>query len=57
MRIRFGATDAENMEIKDGVTQEDQLIVGIKAEAVKTQGAAGGGWRARRVRAQVIGGF
>ncbi len=57
VRIRFGATDAENMEIKDGLTQEDQLIVGIKAEAVKTQGASGGGWRARRVRAQVLGGF
>jgi HlyD family secretion protein len=57
VRIRFGATDAENMEIKDGLTQEDQLIVGIKAEAVKTQGASGGGWRARRVRGQVLGGF
>lgn len=56
-RIRFGATDTEYMEILDGLAPGDQLIVGIKAEAVKTQGASAGGWRGRRVRREVLGGF
>jgi len=52
-RIRFGATDAKNMEILEGLTEGDQVIVGIRADAVKQVARSSG--RASRVRSRILG--
>ena len=51
-RIRFGATDAKNMEIVSGLEAGDQVIVGIRSEAMKraTNTTA-------RVRSRILGGL
>ena len=51
-RIRFGATDAKNMEIVSGLEAGAQVIVGIRSEAMKraTNTTA-------RVRSRILGGL
>lgn len=53
-RIRFGAIDARNMEVLSGLRQGDQVIVGIRAEAM--QGVAGA-TRRSWVRSRILGGL
>ena len=55
-RIRFGATDAKNMEIISGLEVDDQVIVGIRSAAMKR--VANTGNRATsRVRSRILGGL
>lgn len=56
VRIRIGARDARNMEITDGVNEGDQVIVGIRADAVQAQ-AQPRSRRASWVRRRILGGF
>ncbi|MFQ5684545.1 MAG: efflux RND transporter periplasmic adaptor subunit [Candidatus Binatia bacterium] len=56
VHIRFGATDARYMEITEGLKEGDNVIVGIKAEAVRKQ-AASTSRRGSRVRTRILGGF
>lgn len=53
-RIRFGAIDARNMEVLSGLRQGDQVIVGIRAEAM--QGTASTPRRSW-VRSRILGGL
>lgn len=53
-RIRFGATDARNMEVVSGLRQGDQVIVGIRAEAMQEAAAAP---RRSWVRSRILGGL
>ncbi len=55
-RIRIGARDAKNMEVTEGLNEGDQVIVGIRVDAVLAQGQP----RSRRaswVRRRILGGF
>ncbi len=54
-RIRFGATDARNMEILSGLDEGASVIVGIRSEAMKR--VAGSGGRTSRVRSRILGGL
>jgi HlyD family secretion protein len=56
VRIRFGATDARNMEVTDALKEGDKVIVGIKAAAVRSQ-AASPNRRASWIRRRILGGF
>ncbi len=56
VRIRFGATDARNMEILKGLKEKDQIIVGIRADAAGRQ-TSSRGRRGSRIRARILGGF
>ena len=51
-RIRFGATDARNMEIVSGLQAGDQVIVGIRSEAMKRVTNT-----TSRVRSRILGGL
>ncbi|MDE0213588.1 MAG: efflux RND transporter periplasmic adaptor subunit, partial [Deltaproteobacteria bacterium] len=51
-RIRFGATDAKNMEIVSGLETGDQVIVGIRSEAMKRATNT-----TSRVRSRILGGL
>ncbi|MCY4486470.1 MAG: efflux RND transporter periplasmic adaptor subunit [Deltaproteobacteria bacterium] len=51
-RIRFGATDAKNMEIVSGLEVGDQVIVGIRSEAMKRVTNT-----TSRVRSRILGGL
>ena len=51
-RIRFGATDARNMEIVSGLEAGDQVIVGIRSEAMKRATNT-----TSRVRSRILGGL
>lgn len=51
-RIRFGATDAKNMEIVSGLEVDDQVIVGIRSEAMKRATHT-----TSRVRSRILGGL
>lgn len=53
-RIRFGAADARNMEVVSGLRQGDQVVVGIRAEAM--QGTASTPRRSW-VRSRILGGL
>jgi HlyD family secretion protein len=56
VRIRFGASDAKNLEITDGLKEGDKVIVGIKAAAVASES----GSNSRRpswIRQRILGGF
>ena len=55
-RIRFGATDAKNMEIVSGLDADDQVIVGIRSEAMKRV-ANTGNRTTSRVRSRILGGL
>ncbi len=51
-RIRFGATDARNMEVVSGLEVGDQVIVGIRSEAMKRATNT-----TSRVRSRILGGL
>ncbi len=51
-RIRFGATDARNMEIVSGLRTDDPVIVGIRSEAMKRATTT-----TARVRSRILGGL
>jgi len=51
-RIRFGATDAKNMEIISGLDADAQVIVGIRSEAMKRVTTT-----SSRVRSRILGGL
>ena len=55
-RIRFGATDAKNMEIVSGLEVDDQVIVGIRSAAMKRV-ADTGNRATSRVRSRILGGL
>ena len=55
-RIRFGATDAKNMEIVSGLEVGDQVIVGIRSQAMKRL-ANTGNRTTSRVRSRILGGL
>ena len=57
VRIRFGATDAKNMEILSGLKEKDQVIVGVRADVAAQQTSSSGGGSARRIRSSILGGF
>lgn len=52
-RIRFGATDAKNMEIVSGLEADAQVIVGIRSEAMKRVNTT----TTSRVRSRILGGL
>ncbi len=54
-RIRFGATDARNMEVLSGLEEGAPVIVGIRSEAMKR--VAGSSGRTSRVRSRILGGL
>ncbi len=56
-RIRFGATDARNMEILKGLEEGDKLIIGIRADAVQSQASSARSGRASWIRRRILGGF
>jgi HlyD family secretion protein len=56
-RVRFGATDARNMEILKGLEEGDKLIIGIRADAVKSQVSSARSGRASWIRRRILGGF
>lgn len=51
-RIRFGATDAKNIEVISGLKVHDQVIVGIRSEAMKRVTTT-----TSRVRSRILGGL
>ncbi len=55
-RIRFGAIDTKNMEIVSGLEAGDQVIVGIRSEAMKRV-ANTGNRTTSRVRSRILGGL
>ena len=56
VRIRFGATDAKNMEVLKGLKEKDQVVVGIRAGTIGRQ-ATSRGSRGSWIRARILGGF
>ncbi|MFQ5849003.1 MAG: efflux RND transporter periplasmic adaptor subunit [Candidatus Binatia bacterium] len=56
IRIRFGATDAKNIEITEGLKEGDRVIVGIRAKSVGSH-TTSRGRRASWIRRRILGGF
>ncbi len=56
-RVRYGARDAKNVEILEGLKEGDRVIVGIRADAVQTAQTRPRGRRAQWVRRRILGGF
>jgi HlyD family secretion protein len=58
VRVRYGARDARNIEILDGLKEGDRVIVGLRADAVQTaQTQSRSGRRGRWIRRRILGGF
>jgi len=56
-RVRYGARDAKNIEILTGLKEGDRVIVGIRADAMKTAQGQPRSRRASWVRRRILGGF
>ncbi|NIO11616.1 MAG: efflux RND transporter periplasmic adaptor subunit, partial [Deltaproteobacteria bacterium] len=56
-RVRYGARDAKNMEVLNGLQEGEQVIVGIRVDAFQTSQSQPRGRRATWIRRRILGGF